>query len=332
MQAAIENRLLKDEVIKIPRTVTQEMINHKHYKAFIVFLQLKPLYVSGVIMNDAGNLPYQKIATYLGLSLSGVRGKIRQLKKHKLIRVDRDKNFHLASYKTFVCLFREQFLRRMKKYTYRNVASADMLIKTSAIRENFRKQEYIVKHKILNKEIYGTVNAQVDRIKQPEGFNSSFQSNQNDCRMGVGRTDLSQTSIKKIRKLIMQDYDNILHKQKQVFLQQMEQVEGGLPFINPYVTLSCAGLGRLFGLTSSSGHYQQQKLIKSGVIDVKAHYERIAAHVPAVYENRENMRQDVFSYNYPVKHKRNGREEKFFLRLPNLLNVNLHFIYENAKN
>lgn len=332
MQLSLENRLLKDEVIRVPRSVTKEIINHKHYKAFLVFLQLKPLYVSGVIMNDAGNLPYQKIASYLGLSLSGVRGKIKQLKKHKLIRVDNDRNFHLASYKTFVCLFKDQFLRRMKKYTYRNVANADMLIKASAIRENYRKQEYVLKHKIINKEIYGTVNAQVDRIKQPEGLhNSSFQSH-NDCRMGAQRTDLSQTAIRKIRKSILQGYDYLLHKQKQTFLKQMEQVEFGLPSINPYVTLSCAGLGRLFGTTGSAGHYQQQKLIKAGVIDVKAHYEKIDANTSAVYENRCEMRQDVFSYNYPVKRSRTGRQDKFFMRLPNLMAVNINFIYENAKN
>lgn len=282
-------------------------------------------------MNDAGKMPYAKIAAYLGLSISGIRGKVRQLKKHRLLNVDRDKNFHLASYKTFVSLFKEQYLRRMKKYVYKNVADADMLIKTSAIRENFRKQEYVLKNKILNKEIYGTVNAPVDRIKQPEGFaDSTIQSN--DCHMGAKRTDLSQTAIRKLRKMLMKDYDNILHRQKQTFLQQMEQVEYGLPYINPYVTLSCAGLGRLFGTGVSAGHYQQQKLQGSGVVTVKPHYERIDAHIPAVYEKQSEMRSDVFSYMYPVTRGQFSKKEKFFLRLPNLMNVNLNFIYENAKN
>lgn len=252
MQPALQDRTLKDEMIKIPRSVTTEVINHKHYRAFLLFLQLKPLYVSGVILNDEDKLPYARIAAYLGLSISGVRGKIRQLKKHRLISTDRYKNIHLASYQDFVSLFREQYLRRMKKYVYKNVADADMLMKTSAIRENFRKQEYVLKNKILNKEIYGTVNAHVDRIKQPEGLlNSNPQFN--DCHMGSPRTDLSKTAIRKIRKVLLQDYDQLLHKQKQVFLIQMEQVEFGLPAINPYVTLSCAGLGRLFGIGGSGG-------------------------------------------------------------------------------
>ena len=194
MQHPLEKRELKNEVMKIPRKIIPDMIKHRHYRAFMVFLQLKPLYVSGVILNDTGKLPYQQIASFLGLSLSGTRGKIQQLKKHKLIYVDRQKNFHLASYKTFVNIFQPQFLRRMRKYNYRNVATADQLIKMSAIRENYRKQEHVLKHKIINKEIYGTVNAQVDRIKQPEGLNSSYRSNSNDCRMGVGRTDLSKTA------------------------------------------------------------------------------------------------------------------------------------------
>lgn len=241
MQHPIEKRELKNEVIKIPRRVIQEMILHRHYRAFMVFLQLKPLYVSGVILNHDGKLPYQQIATFLGLSLSGTRGKIKQLKKHKLIWVDRQKNFHLASDKTFVNIFKPQFLRRMRKYKYRNVAPADQLIKMSAIRENYRKQEHVLKHKIINKEIYGTVNAHVDRIKQPEGVqNSSFQST-NDCRLGVGRTDLSKTAIRKIRKVLLQQYDDLLHKHKRIYLDKLEHIQNGYPDINPFVTLSCAG-------------------------------------------------------------------------------------------
>jgi len=331
MQSALENRIFKNEVIKIPKSIPREVINHKHYRAFLVFLQLKPLYISGVILNDTGKFPYTAMAAYLGISVSGLRGKIKQLKKYKLIKPDQDKNFHLASYKTFVCLFKPQFLRRMKKYVYQNVGPADMLIKTAAIQENFRKQKHVLKNKILQKEIYGTVNAPVDRIKQPEGFNSSYVQ-QHDCHLGQPRTDLSKTAIRKIRSYIMKDYENVLHKHKRQFLQQMEQVEHGLPAINPYITLSCGGLGRLFGRSGGSGHYQREKLLKASMIQVKGNYHRISKHTPAVYENMYNMRNDVFSYNYPVRNGTTGREEKFFLRLPDLVNVNVNFIYENAKN
>lgn len=331
MQAPVQNRILKDECIKIPKTITREVIQHKHYRAFLVYMQLKPLYVSGVILNDAGKFPYTHLAKYLGLSVSGLRGKIKQLKKHKLIRADKDKNFHLASYQSFVSLFRPQFLRRMKKYVFKNVAVADMLVKTAAIQENFRKQNYVLKRKIIQKEIYGTVNAPVDRIKQPEGFNSSHSSI-NDCHQGPLRTDLSKSAIRKIRKIILQDYENILHKQKVIFLDQMEQIEFGLPKINPYVTLSCIGLGRLLGKGGSSGHYQQRKLVKSNLVTVKPHIQKIQAVSAAVYENMNQVRSDVFSYQYPVKRGRISKEAKFFLRLPNLMNLNFNFIYENAKN
>ena len=333
MQHPIEKRELKNEVIKIPRRVIQEMITHRHYRAFMVFLQLKPLYVSGVILNDAGKMPYEKIAAYLGLSVSGVRGKVRQLKKHRLLKVDRDKNFHMASYKTFVNIFKPQFLRRMRKYNYRNLAAADQLIKISAIRENYRKQEYVLKHKIINKEIYGTVNAPVDRIKQPEGLqNSSFQS-QNDCRMGVGRTDLSKTAIRKIRKVLLQKYDHLLLKHKRLYLEELEHIQNGYPNINPYVTLSCAGMGRLFGTGASAGHYQRQRLSNANLISIKE-----GGHLkiyPVAMDTREELRKEggnVFHYNYPVKRGRIGREDKFFLRLPDNVDVNLNFIYQNAKN
>lgn len=357
MQQPIENRLLKNEVIKIPRRVIQEMILHRHYRAFMVFLQLKPLYISGVIMNDGGKLPYQAIAKFLGLSLSGTRGKIQQLKKHKLIHVDREKNFHLASYKTFVNIFKPQFLRRMRKYNYRNVAPADQLIKISAIRENYRKQEHVLKHKIINKEIYGTVNAHVDRIKQPEGVqNSSFQST-NDCRLGAKQTESFPQQPKTIpgskhaltefrtnsgrlnkfgrmkRKMILQDYENVLHKHKRIYLEKLEHIQNGYPDINPYVTLSCAGIGRLFGTGASSGHYQRQHLANANLITIKD-----GGHLkifPVGMDTREELQREggnVFHYNYPMKRASTGREDKFFLRLPDNLDINLNFIYVNAKN
>src|SRR4029078_1529738 len=198
---------------------------------------------------------------------------------------------------------------------YKNVATADSLIRTSAIRENFRRQEHALRIKIINKEIYGTVNAHVDRIKQPEGVvgsnPNSFSANasSNDCHTGPPRTDLSKTAIRKIRKLLLQDYEKLLQNQKRIYHKQLEQVEYGLPAINPYVTLSCAGLGRLFGASASTGHYQQQKLLKEGVIRVEAHFEKINRNVAAVYENMQQMRHDVFSYNYPVKRGPTGRED-----------------------
>lgn len=331
MQSSLENRIFNQENTRVPKSIEHLIIQHKNYRALIVFLQLKPLYVSSVIINDAGNLPYLPIAKFLGLSFSGLRGKIKQLKKLKLLWVDDNKNIHLASYKTFVSKFKPQFLRRMKKYTYKNIASGDMLIKVSAIRNNLRKQSYVLKHKIINKEIYGTVNAPMDRIKQPEGVNnSSFPYS--DCHKGPKLTDMSQTAIRKIRKVLMNDYDNLLHKQKQVFLKQMEQIEFGLPHINPYITLSCDGLGRLFGITGSSGYYQRQKLVKASLVTCKDNYHKINSASPAVYENMNNMRDNVFSYNYPVRRSITGKENKFFMRLSDIVTINLNFIYENAKN
>lgn len=333
MQQGIQHRVFKDEQICIPKSVTKEIINHKHYRAFMVFLQLKPLYVSGVILNDDSKLPYTQIAAYLGLSISGLRGKIKQLKKYKLLKVDNEKNFHLASYKTFVGLFKDQFLRRMKKYRYNNIASADMLIKASAIRENFRKQEYVLKNKILHKEIYGSVNAQVDRIKQPEGEIQSFQSNSSDCHGGQKRTDLSQTAIRKIRKILLKDYDLLLHNHKRKYFEQLEQIQDGYPQINPFVTLSCAGMGRLFGTCPSSGHYQRQMLSNAGILTIKSGGNHKI--YPVSRHTSEDVRKEggnIFSYNYPVKRNKGGREDKFFMRLADNISINLNFIYTNAKN
>lgn len=333
MQHPLEKRELKNEVIRVPRKVAQDMVRHKHYRAFLVFLQLKPLYVSGVILNDAGNLPYARLAEYLGLSISGIRGKVKQLKSHNLLWVDSNKNFHLASYKTFVNLFQPQFLRRMRKYNYRNIASADLLIKTSVIRENYRKQEYIVRNKIIQKEIYGTVNAHVDRIKQPEGLRSIPSHSNADCHRGAPRTDLSQTAIRKIRKVLLQNYDSLLLKHKRIYLEKLEHMQDGHPDLNPYVTLSCAGLGRLFGTGANAGYYQRQMLAEANLINIKeGGFLKIFPVDTDTRKELADQGSNAFYYNYPVKRASRGREDKFFLHLPDNVGVNLNFIYENAKN
>lgn len=88
--------------IKIPSDVIQYMIRHRNYKTFLVFLKLKELYISGIIMNDIGKPPYDKIANYMELSVRFIHRNIQKLKQIKLINVDQDNNFHMASYKIFV--------------------------------------------------------------------------------------------------------------------------------------------------------------------------------------------------------------------------------------
>lgn len=335
MQKDLEERTFIDETTAIPKKVLKEIITHKHYRAFLIYLQLKPLYVSGTIMNDNGKLPYRKIAAYLQLSISGVRGKIRQLKKHKLIHGDDHKNFHLASYQKFVCIFQPQFHRRMKKYRYRNVADADVLVKTAAIEENFKKQNYILKNKIINKELYGTVNAHKDRINSPKGFNDLFAIT-NDCQQSRNISDFYRptSARRKIRKALMKDYDNLLLKAKNAYMYELEQIQHGFPDINPYVTLSCSGMGRLFGIGPSAGHYQRNKIVSAGIINIKLRdrYNKVHGVSQDVKEQLSMRGSNIYSFNYPVKRNRSGMQEKFFLRLPDILEINLFFIYENAKN
>lgn len=135
------------------------------------------------------------------------------------------------------------------------------------------------------------------------------------------------------KRMILQDYDNILHKHKRIYLEKLEHIQNGYPDINPYVTLSCAGLGRLFGIGSSAGHYQRQILADAQMITIKE-----GGHLkiyPVGMDTREELRKEggnVFHYNYPVNRGKRGREDKFYLRLPDNLDVNLNFIYQNAKN
>lgn len=321
MQKSLYDRKLLEENIKIPHRIAQEIILHKNYRAFILFLQLKPLYVSGCISNEEGKLPYQGMAAYLGLSVSGVRAKIKQLKAHQLIWIDEKKNIHLSSYRKFVSLFKPQFLRKVKKHVFKNTAHADILIRTSAIHTNFKKQDYVIDKKIVQKEIYGNFDANKDRLIHPEKGNNA----PDECQSAIGRTDLSKSAIKKIRKIILKTQREYYRKKYTgIYYSQLECMETGFPDINPIVTLSCAGIGRLFGVTPTAGHYQRQRMIEANTLLKKqAGYHKIMPISHQVKHVMQEHGHHAFGIHYPTyKH---GFQEKFHLRLADQLSLNVFF-------
>lgn len=93
--------LVKEMPIKTPSHVIQYMVRHRNYKSFLVFLKLKQLYISGMIMNDNGKPPYDKIASYMELPVKFIHINIQKLKQCKLINIDHNNNFNMASYKIF---------------------------------------------------------------------------------------------------------------------------------------------------------------------------------------------------------------------------------------
>ena len=164
---------------------------------------------------------------------------------------------------------------------------------------------------------------------------SSLFEIKSECQRNIGRTDLSKSAIRKIRKTMLKNYDHLLHEQKGIYLEQLSYIAEGYPEINPYITLSCAGFGRLFGVSASAGHYQRNKMIGAKVLLLKSNPNSYEKVYPVSEDIREEIKRSgghVFSYNYPTRMNRNGVEEKYFLRLPDMLSVNHFFIYENAKN
>lgn len=342
MRKLLSERKYEEGKLTVCRRVNRESILHKHYRAFLVFEQMKDLYVSGVIKNENGNIPYPELAKYLKLSVSGLRGKIKQLKNHELIRVDKNKNIHMASWRRYVSVFRPQKFRTVKKDVYPNIAAADQLKKGALVASNYRSQEYMIQKKILNSEIKILVGAPKDRLTYPEQGTSTLDgcSQSNNYIPGSKawhtrpRHKKHSKPIRSLRRELLKDYDKLLWRYRQYYAEELETIETGYPEINPHVTLSCAGVGRLFGIGTNAGYYQRNKMVSAGVLSIQSR-QNYAKVFPVTPDTRHAINEsggNVFSNQYRTRKGNTGFAEKFHLSLPDELKLNPFFSYMNAKN
>lgn len=349
MRKLLTDRNYSEGKLTVCRRVNQESILHKHYRAFLVFEQMKDLYVSGVIKNENGNLPYQSLAKYLKLSVSGLRGKIKQLKQYELIRVDKNKNIHLASWRRYVSIFRPQKFRTVKKDVYPNIAPADQVKKGALVANNFRAQEYMIKKKILDSEIKILVGAPKDRLTYPDAEGTPLgrgNSTPDGCSQSNNyipgskawhtrpRHKKHSKPIRRLRAELMKDYDKLLWRYRQYYAEELETIETGYPAINPHITLSCAGVGRLLGIGTNAGYYQRSKMVSAGVLSIQSNsnYAKVLPVTPDTLQTINESGGNVFSKRYPTRRGNSGFTEKFHLSLPDELKLHPFFSYTIAKN
>lgn len=319
---------------RVPVGIAHKVLEHKDRKAIFFFLELKSLFVNSIIFAESRRLPYAKIATILKLSQANVRNKIKTLNKLELVIIDDDRNINLSKYKTLAEAFGSKSRRKRtviksdKQYKkgdfsflqvlnpqeqkQKYILTAEQAVRAVALQENFKRQEHAIKTKIINKEIKNIVaESQIaQNLINSRGCCASIES---EVR------NMSKQRKNKLKKCI--DYDQALEKQKRLYEKQIQQVALGKPFINPNVSLSCAGTAFLFGGSgiASTGHYQQRRLAQAGLIGINAMYMLIDDG-NAVNEQNDGTRGDVFSYKYPSR--RDGWQRKYFIRMPNEIIIN----------
>lgn len=295
--------------LRLQKGIAEKMIKDKHAREMYLFLELKPLFISGVIFAHEGKLPYRKVADFIGEGISTIRKKIAILKRLKLIHFDRDKNLHLAKYDRLREILKHEGKR---KYKLLNNGETQYTVKQIAIYENLKKQEYRVRKKILEREL--TTIYYERKMLDPINSNRVHPANiSKGCEQYF-----SKNFIRKYSRQISKYFTQYQRKYQNVYNIQVQQLAVQYPALNPQITLSYSGIARVLNRKSkASGVYQYRALAMRGYLDATKTYLRIPETSSAIYESLTGLRRDIFSFRYPTRQTRSGLVRKYFRNAPN---------------
>jgi hypothetical protein len=304
--------------LRLHKGLAESILRHKHSREIFLWLEIKPLFISGVIFSHEGKYPYHKLAEFIGEGVSTIRKKIAILKRMKLLRFDRDRNLHLASYEKLREIFKHHTKR---KYKLLNNGETQFTVKQVAIYENLKRQEHSLEKKIFRSELRKILEEQ-----NLDPINSQRLSITTDCEKYFSRN-----FIRKFKKSVHLRMDVLRKKYENIYDRKILQLAFGFPEINPDVTLSAQGIARVIGRKArSSGTYQMRKLERLGYM----YHERVYAEIadsPAIMESLYGFRSDIFSYKFPTRINRKtgevlcGRKPVDSSRIDSRGNIRMYF-------
>lgn len=292
---------------RIKKGAAPLVLAHKNNLALQIYLELKPFFISGIIFNEAGALPYKKIAQELRISESNLRGKLSQLRKLKLVSFDKQRNLILAPYRAFykVIKFDNNFKGQQIK-TANNYEQTNTILQSIAICENALKQKHIIFEKICIREF--SYNKEIPIIAR----DSFFKKLRND------KTDLKLW--KAIKRSVSKNFDFYSRKYERIFNFHYEQLDiytSSAPEargLNPNVNICCSNAAKLINRKAlSSGFIALNKAAEAGFINLYKSYRYVKDNSPAVFEFLTGIRNDLFAYRYPT---RNGVKKFYFINNP----------------
>lgn len=301
--------------LRLQKGLAEHIIKHKQARAIYLFLELKPLFSSGVIFSDSGKIPYQKIADFTGEGLSTIRKKITVLKKMRLLSIDHKKNICLASITKLPRILKvtKEKDKYRKKYALLNNGQTQFTVKQIALYENLKRQEHQLFLKIYFKEL-------LEIYSQRETLDKKNSKGYSPKNLQACEQCFAKSFLKKFRKYIRDNFDTLKRKYQNIYDRQVLQLQFGFPELNPYISLSYKGIGKILGISQSTAVYQVKKLASKGLIDVTGNYCNISEKSPAVYESMCGIRQDIFSYVYPTRKTLNGKHRLYYRNKPNSIN------------
>lgn len=275
-----------NSALRVPRGIADEIIKHVAARSIAHYLELKPLFKSGVIFNDGGHIPHEKIAGFLNISLSGWRGHYNILKRFKLLTVDYNRNIKLSGWRVLNELITGTKQSAEHQYKTHNLPIFMLkknetfvyeIIQTIAIYENLQKQKRAFRYKLaknlaLNslaekylKSIYCKKNT--CEIEQNKDFNLNYfmreylTSDENNYYLDA----IIEKYKSKVDRHFLTYEVMQRHEYRKKYLSNYD--ENNTP--NPFYTLSVAAVGRLFNKSNSTAFHLLNRLKKYKFIDIE---------------------------------------------------------------
>lgn len=319
--------------LKIPKSISKAITTHKYGRSIALFLELKPLFVSGVIFSEAGHIPYRKLSKFVNYSESGFRGHMTHLRSLGLITIDKQRNIHLCSYKTLKQLITNTNVKTIKFWKLDNKFTTYDLLHSIAIHENLIQQKYWFKIQLCKKlALEHLANLQITRYRKKNtdeqvkeiGFYSAF----NDFILTNETNRYIETVYHRYSNKVNKYFDKFAENEKEIYKNNYL----GKDYFNspnPFTMLSGEKLSKMFGKKdNSTGYYLLKRLEKIGYVEVERSTIKTNSYeaeftASFLHPDRPNF---VNSKKYEkikkkTRVKNYDRLYKTVVKFPNILNV-----------
>lgn len=326
--------------LKIPAGMATIICKDKALlKPLAVYFSLKPLYYSSAITNAKAR--YEEIANHIGISPSNLRSKLAWLKKRKIVRFDHKRNLHLCSLAKLCDFINKKCstnFKNKKLYELLNEGQTECRLRTLAIHESRLKQKNAVEGKVFSKERFEEFTAKMakgekkwsDWLSKAMEEGVSPDEAWDRYHRHITQITYKNRTLRKEKRMMLNYYRqnapedvNLLCKYQKWYEHDKQAAE--LSGISPHLTLSCAGLARVYGSKSvSNGHYWQHKLEDMGLLAITSHALRLkkgsAILQRALRGGHKGYYDAITEERVPIYTRKTRKGETlYFLTLPNRL-------------
>lgn len=326
--------LRKKRLLKVPKNLARDILAHPGARSIAIFLELKPLFVSSVIHNDNGTIPYNIMARYVGYSYSGFRQHFNVLKKLNLAYVDEDRNVHLSSYHDLKLIFCNA--KKTKTFKIQNKYDVFHLLKAIAIHENLEQQKTAFDKKLSRKLALNQLTELAegpyckkdtyDGLPKQIGFYNAW----NNFILTNETNAYLEEVADRFKKRVNKHKDWFLKEERGTYKQNYlyKDPKEDQNCINPFFSVTTTKTAEILNRKSASTGYYQQKILESmNLISIERETIKTnndGANMAAAFKIRSNFAnsQNYNEVRKKIPAKFRNKLYKSIVVFPNQITVN----------